>query len=42
MGEKMGIKGMDTWKTWDDAYAHQMAYEVTAALRVTAVPPLRE
>ena len=28
MGERMGIKGMHRWKTWDDADAFQREYEV--------------
>lgn len=28
MGERMGIKGVRNWKTWDDANAFQKAYEV--------------
>lgn len=28
MGERMGIKGLEAWKTWDDAKAFQTAYGV--------------
>lgn len=30
LGERMGIKGSRDWKTWDDALAFQLAYEVRA------------
>lgn len=28
MGDRMGIKGVRQWKSWDDADAFQEAYEV--------------
>lgn len=28
MGDRMGIKGVREWKSWDDANAFQEAYEV--------------
>lgn len=28
MGVRMGIKGLEAWKTWDDANAFQTAYGV--------------
>lgn len=30
LGERLGVKGVRDWKTWDDAVAFQRAYEVRA------------
>lgn len=32
MGRRMGIKGVDSWKTWQDADDFQVAYAVREAL----------
>lgn len=28
----MGIRGVDDWKTWNDAFSYQTAYEVTTTV----------